>query len=203
MTMARSAQNTSGRAVHYVSLAVFAVFVLFLGLVMLGCIGAAIFAAYRSANKEQVAVAGDGSCQVALPAGWVKVPHQGQSILAADGLSGRATFDVYRIAKADLAPNDSYREHGARYIQDVLRNAEYQNPRVTRGPIECVVNNRPALEYEMEGVFSKQQTRFVFFIRVIDGERSVLKAAVSLPPSEVNRHRTVALSLLNSVKELP
>jgi hypothetical protein len=203
--MPAKAATAANRWPHYISVAVLLLAIAAIGIALLACIGSLAFAIYRGSQRAaegQPATAIDGSCQVHLPPGWITVPVQPGGVLAADGLSGRATFDAFRSAKQDLAPGETYRTQARQYVDALLANPQYENPRLTKGPVDCVVNGRPAVEYEMEGIFIQQRTRFVFLIRVIDGERSIFKVAVNLPPSEAAQHRPTAEKLLGSFKEL-
>jgi hypothetical protein len=129
--MKKRKNSFASRGRRFDLIVVAVVVLLVVGAFGLGVAGLAIVAIWRVANRstDQTVVAVDGSCQVMLPAGWKQVPEQGTAILSADGLFGRAMFDIERTPKADLAPNFTYRQFGEQYIQDALTDPEYQDKR--------------------------------------------------------------------------
>jgi hypothetical protein len=156
-----------------------------------------------AAVPSKTVVARDGSCQVVLPPGWVERKKEGNPVLRAGVPSENALFMVMRIPKEDLAADETCLSQGRGYMDELRDSPAFEQLTITRGPIDCAVNGRAAVRYEVEVILKKGRTKFYFHIKVVDGEKSFFRLVGTLVPSEAAKHRGEVEEITNSFTELP
>jgi len=156
------------------------------------------------AASAAVVQARDASCEVTLPANWVeRSTADGAAVLRVGAASEDALFMVLRFAKEDLAADETYRRQGSRYMDELAASPSLEDVKVTRGPDEVLVNGRPAVRYQVEGVVKNERARVVFLISVVDGQNSIFRLVGTLTPSNTAKYRAAVEEVTNSFVERP
>jgi hypothetical protein len=151
------------------------------------------------ARKRSVVLALDSSCKVKLPANWVELSITGKSEVLRVGLpSEDAAFNVIRLPKEESAKGDTYRSLGSHSIEQLTTSDLFDQMKVTRGPDDVLIDGRHAVRYEVEGVVKKSRARVIYFISVVEGQKSFFRLVGILFPPEGENSRTPLEEVTNS-----
>jgi hypothetical protein len=144
----------------------------------------------------------DGKSQVSIPAGWSSLNLNNE---AADLQVGnpkiQAYFMVLTESKQDFADKTTYRDHAEMTLKTLKGNLE--DAAVVRGPTDLTINGRPAVQYEVSGVYSENKTKVIYLHTTVDGRQSFHQLVAWTIPSRFGENRVRLESVIISFTELP
>ncbi len=155
-------------------------------------------------------VATDQSCKVTLPLEWSEVikraageENDTSRVLRAGVASRGPHFTIYRMPKADLAETATYLEEGAASIDRMIKDPDFEEWKVVKGPTKCVVNTRQAVQYVAESITKAKRLKYRYLITVVDGQKSFFYLTGSLHPSQESQYWSQLEEITNSFTETP
>lgn len=155
-------------------------------------------------------VATDQSCKVTLPLEWTEVVKRAAgeendtSRVLRAGVSSRGPhFTIYRMPKADLADETTYLDEGSASIDRMIKDPDFEEWKVVKGPTKCVVNTRLAVQYEAESITKAKRLKYRYLITVVDGQKSFFYLTGTLHPSQASQYWSALEAITNSFTEMP